>query len=96
MNLGQAVAVCLYELIRKPVKKTPEAKRAAKAADVERLTEILLETLNKSGYLHATSTELKIRRLVRRMGLSQHDAEIWLGMARQIQWKLDECYPESE
>jgi len=28
------------------------------------------------------------RRLVRRMGLSAHDAEVWLGMFKQILWKL--------
>ena len=99
MNLGQAVAVCLYEIVRTASTKPPESKRAAKGADVERLTEMLLATLRKSGYVHARvagSTELKIRRLVRRMGLSAHDVEIWLGMTRQIQWKLDRCYPESE
>jgi len=31
---------------------------------------------------------MKIRRLVRRLDLSAHDAEIWLGMFRQIQWRL--------
>ena len=34
------------------------------------------------------STRMKIRRLVRRMDLSAHDAEVWLGMLRQIRWKL--------
>jgi tRNA C32,U32 (ribose-2'-O)-methylase TrmJ len=31
---------------------------------------------------------MKIRRLVRRMELNAHDAEVWLGMLRQIKWKL--------
>jgi hypothetical protein len=31
---------------------------------------------------------LKIRRLIRRMDLNAHDAEVWLGMLRQILWKL--------
>ena len=35
------------------------------------------------------STEMKIRRLVRRMDLSAHDAEIWLGILRQILWKIN-------
>ncbi len=101
MNLGQAVAVCLYELARNPAtaKRTPEPKQPATAGDLERLTGLFLDILRKSGYVHARvagSTELKVRRLVRRMNLSAHDAEVWLGMARQIQWKLDECYSESE
>lgn len=101
MNLGQAVAVCLYELIRSSAsaKATPEAKEPAKAEDVERITSLLLEVLGRSGYVHARvagSTELKTRRLVRRMRLSAHDAEVWLGMLRQVGWKLSQCYPESE
>jgi TrmH family RNA methyltransferase len=93
MNLGQAVAVCLYELARSSAaaKRVPEARLPAKAEDVERLTSLLLEVLRKCGYVHtrvAGSTEIKTRRLVRRMNLTAHDAEVWLGMLRQIHWKL--------
>ncbi len=93
MNLGQAVAVCLYEIIRNPpaAKKSPEAPQPADAADLERITEMLEEVLERSGYVHARvegSTRMKIRRLVRRMDLRAHDAEVWLGMLRQIRWKL--------
>ncbi len=96
MNLGQAVAVCLYELIRG--RKTAVAQRAAgqkektlaKSGDVERLTQVLLEVLRVSGYVNprvATSEE-KLRRLVRRLTLNADDAEVLLGMLRQIAWKL--------
>jgi tRNA C32,U32 (ribose-2'-O)-methylase TrmJ len=34
------------------------------------------------------STALKMRRLIRRMNLNAHDAEVWLGILRQILWKL--------
>jgi TrmH family RNA methyltransferase len=93
MNLGQAVAVCLYEIMRDPVaaRAKPELKVAAKADDVERLTALLEEALEKSGYVHAGmegSTQMKIRRLLRRMDLNAHDAEVWLGMLRQVLWKL--------
>ncbi|HTS77818.1 MAG TPA: TrmJ/YjtD family RNA methyltransferase [Bryobacteraceae bacterium] len=93
MNLGQAVAVCLYELVRNPAaaRATPEPRRPASAGDLERITQILEEVLEKSGYVHArvaASTELKIRRLVRRLDLNAHDAAVWLGMLRQILWKL--------
>ena len=101
MNLGQSVAVSLYELVRSAdeARRVPEPRQAAPGADAERLTEMLLDLLRKSGYVHARvagSTELKVRRLVRRMNLSGHDAEIWLGMARQIQWKLDQAPGEAE
>jgi len=89
MNLGQAVAVCLYELTRKTAASKPDKRRPAPAEDLERLTVLLNEVLNRSGYVHATSTEAKIRRLVRRLDLPAHDAEVWLGMVRQIQWKIE-------
>jgi TrmH family RNA methyltransferase len=93
MNLGQAVAVCLYEIIRNPAAANvkPEARRAASAADLERLNTLLEEVLERSGYVHERvkgSTRMKIRRLLRRMDLNAHDAEVWLGMLRQILWKL--------
>lgn len=95
MNLGQAVAVCLYELIRDP-KTVPAARiskpeKLATSAEVERLSTILLETLHRSGYVNpisVSSTEERVRRMVRRLNLSTKDAELWLGMYRQILWKV--------
>ena len=94
MNLGQAVAVCLYEIIRSPAaaKSAPDAKRPAAAVHIERITEFLEIILDRSGYVHARvegSTRMKIRRLIRRLQLNAHDAEVWLGMLRQILWKLE-------
>jgi TrmH family RNA methyltransferase len=94
MNLGQAVAICLYEIIRDPAaaRAVPEAKRPAQAAHLERITEFLETILDRSGYVHARvegSTRMKIRRLVRRLQLNAHDAEVWMGMLRQILWKLE-------
>src|SRR5579863_9847718 len=88
MNLGQAVAVCLYELTRKTAAPKPERRKRARAEDLDRLTARLTEVLVLSGYVHSAGTEAKIRRLVRRLDLPAHDAEVWLGMLRQIQWKL--------
>ena len=52
MNLGQAVAVCLYELIRDPKSSNRSEKTApATAAEIERITQMLLEALKASGYL---------------------------------------------
>lgn len=95
MNLGQAVAVCLHELARAPEAEParPERTRRAPAGDLERITEFLTELLDQSGYVNprtAASTTEKLRRLVRRLNLSARDAEIWLGMLRQIRWKLGE------
>ncbi len=93
MNLGQAVAICLYELVRDSsvARKLPVRPRHARSADLERLTGLMLDALRSSGYLNArtsASTALKTRRLVRRLDLSARDAEILMGMFRQIIWKL--------
>jgi len=94
MNLGQAVAVCLYELIRdtkaRPIRATKRVP-AAGAGEVERISSALVEGLHLSGYINPISvetTEDRVRRMVRRLKLSQDDAELWTGMFRQILWKL--------
>src|SRR5579864_6844310 len=92
MNLGQAVAVCLYELARDraPIHKH-KTRPAASSAEVERLTEILLDALRTSGYPKPTSaaaTEEKVRRLMRRLKLSLDDTHLLEGMFRQILWKM--------
>jgi len=88
MNLGQSAAVCLYELIRTAPKVKPEPRKQATSEAVERLTKLLEDVLERAGYVHDESTEAKTRRLVRRMRISEHDAEIWAGMLRQILWKI--------
>jgi TrmH family RNA methyltransferase len=95
MNLGQAVAICLYELRRdaSAVEKRFDAPRAVTNENLERMTVLLLELLERSGYVNertSKSTELKVRRLVRRLGLPGPDAETWLGMLRQILWKINQ------
>jgi len=117
MNLGQAVAVCLYELARDAgapgehgPDKTPAKRRVrvttikptaiktaaiedklASAGELERITTVLIDALRTSGYLgqqRVAAKEEKIRRMVRRLDLSAKDAEIWLGMLRQMLWKM--------
>ena len=62
----------------------------ATSKQMERLTQVLLEVLHTSGYVkpRAVSAEEKLRRLVRRMQLNSSDAEVLLGMTRQIAWKV--------
>jgi len=99
MNLGQAVAVCLYELNRGPLNKgEPRKPRRSRTdpvegADAEQLTKMLLDVLEKSGYTNritAVSTEQKIRRWVRRMRLTRRDVPLLLGVLRQVLWKFEE------
>lgn len=91
MNLGQSVAVCLYELIRDNVAVQEQPASIATAAELDRVTAGLLDVLCASGYIKPPSTgsaEQKVRRLVRRLALEPADAETILGMLRQISWKL--------
>ena len=93
MNLGQAVAICLYELKREgAVAELRYAKPGvAEAGDLERITALLREVLQHSGYVNdrtSGSTELKIRRMVRRLRAPKVDVETWLGILRQILWKV--------
>ncbi len=94
MNLGQAVAVCLYELSRGELDPAPARARVPKpatAAITEQISRLLLEVLERSGYINpatAASAGNKTRRLVRRLDLNARDAPVVAGMLRQILWKL--------
>lgn len=93
MNLAQAVAVCLYELIRRPeqARREPLAAERATGAELERLTQQLKDVLQTSGhtdYAHTLGADDKTHQLVRRLGLSSRDAAILTGMLRQILWAL--------
>ncbi len=92
LNLGQAVAVCLYELIRdqKTVRQSEKVSLAS-SAELERITTLLLEVLRASGYIdlrRVADVDERIRRLVRRLKLPARDSDLWLGMLRQILWKI--------
>ncbi|HEU5342500.1 TrmJ/YjtD family RNA methyltransferase [Edaphobacter sp.] len=94
MNLGQAVAVCLYELFRHSGESLAEVDDpAATAGERERLVTLLTEVLRTSGYIKrhpANCTEEQLRRLVMRMGVSTGDAPVWMGILRQVLWKFGE------
>jgi TrmH family RNA methyltransferase len=92
MNLGQAAAVCLYELSRGAGNTTsPEKSGAANSAQLERIAGILFELLTESGYVKPRTekvAEQKLRQMLRRFQISGADAEILQGMLRQIGWKI--------
>jgi TrmH family RNA methyltransferase len=92
MNLGQAAAVCLYELIRRTdAPPLNEPQPMATAEDLERVTELLGEVLASIGYAKrrpAGAEPTEVRRMVRRLNLTQSDARRWIGVLRQLLWKL--------
>jgi tRNA C32,U32 (ribose-2'-O)-methylase TrmJ len=66
---------------------------AAEIGEVERLTVLLIEVLEKTGYTKrhpANCDEAEIRRLVLRMGVTANDAPVWMGILRQVLWKVRE------
>jgi tRNA/rRNA methyltransferase len=95
LNLGQAVAVCLYELVRSARVTTGPASRSdlagAEGREMERLTVLLTEVLEESGYTKrhpANCDEGQIRRLVTRMGVLANDVPVWMGILRQVLWRI--------
>lgn len=92
MNLGQAVAVCLYELMRDPAATATGATgNPASSADVERITDTLLVALRASDYPKLNTSKsfhAAVRRVIRRLHMQKGDAEFLLGMLRQMIWKM--------
>jgi TrmH family RNA methyltransferase len=95
MNLGQTVAVTMYELVRdsaETVNTIASDAPLATAEERERFLSVLLHALSLSDYVPRgtqLSTEQKLRRLLRHMPVTQRDLQEWLGLIRQIVWKLD-------
>jgi tRNA/rRNA methyltransferase len=92
MNLGQAVAVSLYEFVRasKPA-ETESAHKPARSADRARILDSLTDILQKSSYIQGSPTQSireDLRRMILRMQLNESDAQLWLGMLRKIAWKI--------
>ena len=94
MNLGQAMALCCYEIARVskplPALKTPASISAKQR---ERVVEMLTPILEASGFILPNirrSQLLKIRRFVNRLRLAPADGRVFQGMLRQIRWKLDQ------
>jgi TrmH family RNA methyltransferase len=103
MNLGQAVAVCLYELVRGDLEDPTHDGKAVMngapgelagpvaAAQLERISELMTEVMEKTEYTrrhaHNCSPD-QVRRLVRRIGVDAVDSPVWIGFLKQVLWKL--------
>jgi tRNA/rRNA methyltransferase len=94
MNLGQSVAVCLYELTRSGFEHSlelPQTHEApATAQDRELLTQLLLDVLHATGYTRrfpANASEPLVRQLIQQLGSSHREAMTWMGIFRQILWR---------
>jgi len=100
VNLGQAVAVCLYEFVRaggrgatREAPKPLGRERLATVGVVERIATALLAALRLSEYINPKTGQLaeeKLRRMIRRLAMEEADAEVFLGMLHKILWKLEQ------
>jgi TrmH family RNA methyltransferase len=97
MNLGQAVAVCLYELSRGSAGAQAvgvlarEIAPPADAATVDRLAEVIAESMRAAGYSPRTMEEANrhdLRLMLRRLQFNAVDARRALGLFRRILWRL--------
>jgi len=92
MNLGQAVAVCLYEFVRENVAPRAARFEPMSGSDAEQLTKMMIQVLRESGYTNritSVSTEQKIRRWIRRMRIGRRDSPLLLGILRQVLWRFE-------
>jgi tRNA/rRNA methyltransferase len=102
MNLGQAVAVCLYELTRPAptdddaggrdtADRSEDASADAASGTLDRLVEAIEETMRAADYspqIMEAANRHDLRLLVRRLHWSEADVRRALGIFRRILWRL--------
>jgi TrmH family RNA methyltransferase len=102
MNLGQAVAVCCYQLARMRPRRTrlaaagPPPLRvhlspAATVQSIEHVFERAVRVLDHVGYLQPKSrsaTIVKLRRFLFDRGLTNNEVKLLGSVLAQIEWKL--------
>jgi TrmH family RNA methyltransferase len=104
MNLGQAVAVCLYELATRvflsdqiSVELRPQSGETNVTAEtLDLLGEVIEKTMTAAGYsppeMEAANRH-DLRLLLRRVNLNPADAKRALGVFRRILWRLERGRP---
>ena len=96
MNLGQAVAVCLYELTRRT--ESPQATNfqsvtsASISGRLDLLAGVIEEAMQAVGYSPRAmqpANRHDLRLLLRRLSLTAQDTRRILGLFRRILWRID-------
>jgi TrmH family RNA methyltransferase len=101
MNLGQAVAVCLYELATaahrdmteptNPARMSNAVGQPVTSGDLDRLGSLVEETMRAAGYsprvMQAANRD-DLRLTLRRLNLSPADTRRLFGLFRRILWRL--------
>ncbi len=98
MNLGQAVAVCCYELARAgvftvgPVPVRVHRSQPAGIQSIERAFARATRVMELSGSLRAKTRQaqlMKLRRILLDLGLTNNQVRILGGILAQVEWKLE-------
>lgn len=98
MNLGQAVAVCLYELATrvfaedKDAPAVPMPGRAVASGKLELLASVVERTMTAVEYSPGAMREANrhdLRLVLRRLAPTERDARRILGLFRKILWRLE-------
>jgi tRNA/rRNA methyltransferase len=101
LNLAQSVAICLYELRRHSLNRTPAPVPAEPApfAAQERMFDHLRDALERIHFLYGDKADAlmhALRHLLGRAGPSPMEVELLFGLARQIRWFADQSRRSDE
>jgi TrmH family RNA methyltransferase len=94
MNLGQAAAVCLYEVAVRTAQSEPAPQHpgsTAPSGSLERLAGLIEETMTAAEYSPATmqaANRHDLRLLLRRLRLNAHDTRRAMGFFRRVLRRL--------
>ena len=89
LNVAQAAVICLYECYVASLAPAHDEIHRAEAENIERLFDIMRNSLLKIGFLDPENPEhmlLAFRRIFGRAGLEEKDVRILTGVLRQIEW----------
>jgi tRNA/rRNA methyltransferase len=106
MNLGQAVAVCLYELASRTPQSAPyvapasdstaNQQTSAPSSALDLLAGVIEQTMLAAGYSPRAmqpANRHDLRLLLRRLAPAQRDTRRILGLFRRILWRLQQPRP---
>lgn len=102
MNLGQAVAVCLYELATRVIlpgvsrsdgtaAQAPQGSSAARGAEIDMLAGVIADTMDWARYspeAMRAANRHDAHLLLRRLNLTSNDVKRALGLFRRVLWRL--------
>ncbi|TFH15476.1 MAG: RNA methyltransferase [Lentisphaerales bacterium] len=94
LNLAQAVMICCHEIYVATGRFEPSMEKSEEASSAhrEKMFEMWRELLLKIGFMKEDKADhmmLGLRRILSRGNLSEDDARIMMGIARQTMWATD-------